>query len=209
MKISFTVGRTLAVAGAAVALVAAVTAIATPAKAAPTAGGWWSTARAEAVVANLSAGDSPRGCERKILSSDWVGTCVVSGAAGKCEGFGPRSIHPTEDVYLYETFKCSLPSTIWTGARLKSARRQMKPEVCKPGPWFGREAAYNACLRGRGLYGDAAYAAMTTMLDNRDLLNRVPRPTATTIRVQVTDRFTAHVSWLGTTWKMTIRPTDG
>jgi hypothetical protein len=123
VNVSFT-RRTLALAGVAVALVAAVAAIAAPAQAASPA--YWSVERAEfaAVVDDL-----PEGCSYKVWRG-WVGNCVApdySIGRADCVGTGPRIIHPTEDVYLYKTFKCEIDTMTWTAAGIRK-HRDDKPQ---------------------------------------------------------------------------------
>jgi hypothetical protein len=123
--------------------------------------------------------DLPDGCPFAITQRDWIGNCVSAGIASDCVGVGPRTISDIGDVYLYRTFRCPVTTSTWTSARLKVAQQEIATS-CKTANFvvYCRSSAFG-------------HAAVTRQ---------------GVVRVQVTGRFTALVTWHGHSWKRRIQP---
>jgi hypothetical protein len=166
---------------------------------------FWSKQRAESVA---YVSDLPTGCSRLILRAGWIGKCVAPNytyGGTSCVGVGPRTISSTADVYLYKTFTCRFATLAWTPAALNAAYQHMAEIVCKKQQ--NDAAAYDACLQA-ALNDRVGTARSSGGMGGPYLwLTDAAAKGNSTLHVQVTGRFTALVTWLGTTWKKTIHPT--
>jgi hypothetical protein len=160
---------------------------------------YWSKERAASVA---RVPDHPKGCTSAIFKSGWIGNCVSPYSRSSCVGVGPRVISSTYDMYLYKAFKCRLATRTWTPAGLTAAWQHIAELVCAK--QVNDPVAYNACVQDvfknhpsftGGIGGSALW------LDGAAAVGQ------STLRVQVTGRFTAIVTWLGQSWKRTIQPT--
>lgn len=196
------IGRRLVVTVAAMFAVAAATITASAQTA--TAPWFWSKERA-ALVGRVP--DQPAGCSRAIYKSGLIGNCVspnyAYGGPG-CVGVGPRVISATEDVYLYKKFNCRFAVNTWTVAGLTAAYRQMAERLCAK---HVDAAAYDVCLQA-ALEDRVGTARTSGGLGGPGLwLGAAATKGTSTLRIQVTGRFTGRVTWLGRSWKKTIQPT--
>jgi hypothetical protein len=209
MNLNFTSGRRmLALAVAAVALVAALTASAAPAQAANPRPWFWSTERAASVIPVVD--HIPENCGWKIQRG-WIGNCIAPDFQydADCIGIGSRTIHQTDDVYLYKTFKCEFNTYVWTPAKLNSIYRKMAISRCSSdvedpssGDTIGTTVD-NACVQMALRNKKQLLGGLADWFHDRSVLRNG------TARVEVTGRFTALVKWQGWVWKATIRPDDG
>jgi hypothetical protein len=174
----------------AVALVAAVTAIATPAQAASSKPWFWSTGRAEGIARYVEA--QPKDCQWKIARG-WIGHCIAPTYSGfDCLGIGPRIIH---DVYLYKTFKCEFTTTVWTPTRIRNNRKGVlvpDRDCADAGELPGPSGTPSLCGQRRVVEPGQGGVNGTG-----------------TLRLEVLNRFSAKLTWLGRSSAWTIVPDDG
>jgi hypothetical protein len=199
------VGIAMSVATFALALIAAATASAAAesAQAAPPKAWYWSKERAAKVA---FVPDPPKGCSQAIYKSGWIGKCVAPNytyGGPECDGVGKRIISSTDDVYLYNKFTCGFAIRRWTPAALNAAWQHMAELACENQK--NDAAAYDACqqaaLKDRVNIKTGGFGGTGLWLTD------AAKRETSTLRVQVTGRFTAIVTWLGQSWKMTIHPT--
>ena len=124
-------------------------------------------------------------------------------APDECDGVGKRIISSTDDVYLYNKFTCGFAIRRWTPAALNAAWQHMAELACESQK--NDAAAYDACqqaaLKDRVNIKTGGFGGTGLWLTD------AAKRETSTLRVQVTGRFTAIVTWLGQSWKMTIQPT--
>jgi hypothetical protein len=145
--------------------------------AAPVPQSWyWSKERAASVI---QVTDSPAGCSKQIYSnSGWVGNCVAAN-------------------YTYGGADC-----VGTGPRTVSSTEDVylyKTFQCEVAVNVWTPTSLHAAYRNISAHPNGIGGAGTWLTGAADAQKRP-------VRVQVTGRFTAIVTWVGGSWKMTITP---